>query len=44
MDLHFSCKLGGKGLSTVLIGMKNNNMAWCARASEGKEFILPTVV
>ena len=44
MDLHFSCKLGGKGLPTVLIGMKNNNMSWCAPTREGREFGLTAVI
>jgi hypothetical protein len=44
MDLHFPCKLGGKGFSTVLICMKNNNVAWCACACEGYEFNLSGVV
>jgi hypothetical protein len=44
MDLHFPCKLGGKGFSTILICVKNNNMARCARACEGDEFGLSSMV
>ena len=44
MYLHFPCKLGVKGFSTILICMKNNNMARCARMCEGYEFNLSGVV
>ncbi len=44
MNLHFPCKLCGKGCSALLICMENNNMARCARACEGNELGLPSMV
>ncbi len=44
VDLHFPCKLRGKGLSTLLICMENNNMTRCARTREVNQLGLSSMV
>ena len=44
MDLHFPCKLGRKGSSTLLICMENNNMTRCARTREVNQLCLTSMV
>ncbi len=44
MDLHFPCKLCGKGLSALLICVENNNMTRCARTREVNQLCLSSMV
>ena len=44
MNLDFLSNFSGKGLSTLFVGMENNNMSGCAPTREGREFGLAAVI
>ena len=44
MDLDFLSNFSGKGISTLFVGMENNNMPRCAPTREGREFGLAAVI
>ena len=44
MDLGFLSNFSGKGIPTLFVCMKNNNMSGCAPTREGREFGLASMI